>query len=649
MKKLLISAISIILITILIMPPINAEDNISSDNKTNTFFGFLIDVHKDQVYSMQNNISKLINKLIENDVTIYWLSSDATIKVQELWDESKSFSKSFKKGSFMALFSSDSSYNKVAASYVYMFGLSRVQVYKITEKTSNIDAYKIVRPKIAYLDVLNSNITTWTPYYMLSGGFPNIDLLDWDEILNKLNNKDYNLFICGGATWDDVKASGSNIFELNRAINKISKFIKNGGGYVGSCFGAYLASSGIVFPINILHSYFPRLPLLNIGFIGCDFTVVNALPGGGSVLIESLIPDHPVYYGVNKTTRQFLAQGGPIINWCGKNTKKIAVLDSVLDDDFDWWDGDSEYDKYTIPQPLRKTWIKYSLNKAMIVESTLGKGKVVSFGTHPEFGVGWGDSYRYWGESYRLMFNSIFYTTCEGPNKIDASYSDHFSFLDVDAGGPYAGVIDIPIKFSGKVKNGTAPYNWYWEFEVDNWYFYRNTDKTYSTEQNPTFTYTNHYDNDKTLKTSLLVTDANGNFGTSEANISIYYEYKEPLIRIEMPNSGYVGDEINFSCIVKDGIPPFEYHWDFGDERQSLIQNPSHNFTKAGNYNITLVVRDQWGTEKTIQRTIIIKQIIDDGEIIKHKDDGFPIYHAILVFFIMSCLVIIYIRRKKIQ
>jgi len=65
MKKLLISAISIILITILIMPPINAEDNISSDNKTNTFFGFLIDVHKDQVYSMQNNISKLINKLIE--------------------------------------------------------------------------------------------------------------------------------------------------------------------------------------------------------------------------------------------------------------------------------------------------------------------------------------------------------------------------------------------------------------------------------------------------------------------------------------------------------------------------------------------------------------------------------------------------------
>ena len=320
-----------------------------------------------------------------------------------------------------------------------------------------------------------------------------------------------------------------------------------------------------------------------------------------------------------------------------------------MDDSFDWWDGDSEYDKYTIPQSIRDIWTKYSLNKAMIVESTLGKGKVVSFGTHPEYGVSLGDSYQYWDESYRLMFNSIFYTTCEGPNKIDASYSDHFSFLDVDAGGQYAGVIDIPIKFSGKVKNGTAPYNWYWDFEVDDWYFYRNTDKTYSTEQNPTFTYMDHYDNDKTLKTSLLVTDANGNFGTSEANISIYYEYKEPLIRIEMPNSAYAGEDINFSCIIKDGIPPFEYYWDFGDESQSLIKNPSHNFTKAGNYDIALGVRDQWGTGKTIQRTIIIKQIIDDGEIIKHKDDGFPIYPAILVFFIMSCLVIIYIRRKKLQ
>jgi len=526
-----------------------------------------------------------------------------------------------------------------------MFGFSRLDVYKIIEKTSNIDAYKIVRPKIAYLDVSNSNETTWASSYMVRGGFPNVDLLDWNEIPNKLNNKDYNLFICGGADWEILKESGSNIFELNRAINKISNFIKDGGGYVGSCFGAYLSSAGIALPINILESYLPRLPLRNIGFIGCDFTVINALPGGGGVIVESLIPNHPVYYGVNKTTRQFLAGGGPIINWCGRNSKKIAVLDGVIENDFDWWDGDSEYDKYTIPKSIRDIWTKYSLNRALVVESKLGKGKVISFGTHPEYGISWDGTDHYWSGSYRLITNAIFYTTAEGPLTVDATHSDQFLLLEVDAGGPYNGVIYEPISFFGSVKNGKSPFNWYWEFEVSDWYYYRHLKEIYSTEQNPSFTYRINYE--PTFKASLLVTDANGNFGTSVANITIYNSYNKPSVNIIMNNSAFVGEEINFISSVDKGIPPFEYHWHFGDESNSSIRNPIHNFSKAGEYTITLTIKDQWGTEKTTQKTIIIKQIIDDEKISKQEKVEYPILPVIIGFIVISCLIIIYLLYKR--
>ena len=53
------------------------------------------------------------------------------------------------------------------------------------------------------------------------------------------------------------------------------------------------------------------------------------------------------------------------------------------------------------------------------------------------------------------------------------------------------------------------------------------------------------------------------------------------------------------------------WNWDFGDDtRNSKLQNPSHNFTSAGTFDITLTVTSLLGCEETITRTIYIIHVL---------------------------------------
>jgi large repetitive protein len=58
------------------------------------------------------------------------------------------------------------------------------------------------------------------------------------------------------------------------------------------------------------------------------------------------------------------------------------------------------------------------------------------------------------------------------------------------------------------------------------------------------------------------------------------------------PYSGPTNISIQFTTTVFGGIPPFIYHWDFGDGTTSNQQNPTHNYTHAGNYTATFTVTD---------------------------------------------------------
>lgn len=50
-----------------------------------------------------------------------------------------------------------------------------------------------------------------------------------------------------------------------------------------------------------------------------------------------------------------------------------------------------------------------------------------------------------------------------------------------------------------------------------------------------------------------------------------------------------------------------EWLWDFGDGTTSVEQNPSHTYNVAGEYQVTLTVSNEWGSD-TITQTVIIEQ-----------------------------------------
>ena len=51
------------------------------------------------------------------------------------------------------------------------------------------------------------------------------------------------------------------------------------------------------------------------------------------------------------------------------------------------------------------------------------------------------------------------------------------------------------------------------------------------------------------------------------------------------------------------------WHWDFGDGNTSNQQNPEHNYSTPGVYNVTLTVKDKEGGESNISKTIRINDI----------------------------------------
>jgi outer membrane protein assembly factor BamB len=48
----------------------------------------------------------------------------------------------------------------------------------------------------------------------------------------------------------------------------------------------------------------------------------------------------------------------------------------------------------------------------------------------------------------------------------------------------------------------------------------------------------------------------------------------------------------SFGISAWGGLPPYSYAWAFGDGATSILQNPSHTFTKVGTYHVTAVVTD---------------------------------------------------------
>jgi hypothetical protein len=157
----------------------------------------------------------------------------------------------------------------------------------------------------------------------------------------------------------------------------------------------------------------------------------------------------------------------------------------------------------------------------------------------------------------------------------------------VDAGGPYTGQIGDEIHFDGSGCNdtdGTIVF-YRWSF---------GDGESVINVQSPTHVYKNAPD--KPYDVSLVVIDNHGSSDTSSTTVTIGSQNRPPVAKISGPNTGDVGDFIQFngskSSDPDSGDKIESYVWNFGDGANGTGKYITHKYSKSGKYIVTLTVND---------------------------------------------------------
>ena len=158
------------------------------------------------------------------------------------------------------------------------------------------------------------------------------------------------------------------------------------------------------------------------------------------------------------------------------------------------------------------------------------------------------------------------------------------------------GPAPLEVRFTDQSKPGASPIQaWTWSFG----------DGQLSAEQNPTCIYTKT----GTYSVTLTVTSPQGASVEQKVN---YITVKEPPVPptasfTNTPSSGNAPLTVQFRDGSTPGSSAFTgWAWSFGDGANSTEQNPSHTYTKAGNYTVGLRVSTADGTNTTTRKDAVI-------------------------------------------
>ena len=182
-----------------------------------------------------------------------------------------------------------------------------------------------------------------------------------------------------------------------------------------------------------------------------------------------------------------------------------------------------------------------------------------------------------------------------------------------------------------------------WDFENDGVYDTNWTEDTfiickYSEPNNYTIT--------------LEVQDNNGASTTAIHDINIIEikpDMKPPVPITNGPYFDYTNGTITFnsdSSFDPDGII-INYTWFFGDGNISYIKNPTHRYSKSGNYVVILKITDN---DNLSNVTITKALIIDKEEAYKEKERELPfLFIFIILLAIIITIILFIVRSKKLQ
>lgn len=404
--------------------------------KSDECYGYIIPLPEgsDTTYETFKNskVRFLINDLLRENVNVFWSINQFITKCKSV--SNNIIIKEFPKGSFIIPFEGNITKDKLITSIIIDYNISseidnntmKIDTYILTE-IIEINTLKLTEPKIAqHFDIPVRY--GWPCYLQIaeSGGFLNFDFLIENEVLTELNGDKYNVFMWpyepDPARLYEVAISLSN----RREFEKIRFFVKEGGGYIGSCYGALAASSGFLNPFSGLHllqAYYPKMPSLLLSFtlsMSDSFMMERAEVLENLYTSYSKINDntHPITFSINKTVKEFFS--GPWYIWLGKNTKSISTFYNVTLDKND-----------SIPPFIGKN----VENSPSWTVSKFGKGNMVLFTSHPEFinNISFLFEDRNWmSDQYygrRVIFNSIMYVTSKKVGIINYDTKYNFSFI----------------------------------------------------------------------------------------------------------------------------------------------------------------------------------------------------------------------------
>lgn len=419
----------------------SGEFNSYPEENNTTFRGYIIKVEENQCNITQINTIKLVNILLKYNVTVYWLCSDLNITTEDLKIENSTEVRFFEKGSYIALNTNNYYTDLYIHSWVVYFnnlGYYSTEVYKLIENLSNVKVLKLVEPKIAITNRSGVN-KWWYPYWLDLGWFRNIDLLSYDDIIDDKLMDGYNIISMGGQS-GSTKDRIIDLFNIKHRLikKKIQEFVRSGGNYIGSCYGAAIAANGTYHPPGLLYDvqYTPiAANAFKFQFQLIDRKIYRALPGGygnitgyfkghnatEGITVRISNRSNPISFGVPEIIKYNEYASGPVFfeKKIGKsNTDTLAVLVDI---------GEGEhcfdimmhicpfYKSNLIPQFVKdfkiKKWVEFTIGKPVWVTAKYGDGKVVGFNSHPEFPNT--------KTPPRILYNAIFYLSSEGPLYVD--------------------------------------------------------------------------------------------------------------------------------------------------------------------------------------------------------------------------------------
>jgi PKD repeat protein len=189
--------------------------------------------------------------------------------------------------------------------------------------------------------------------------------------------------------------------------------------------------------------------------------------------------------------------------------------------------------------------------------------------------IGWMGPFRDWevagtvGESRRLEAVAVCVFDDEHPLPPEADFS----------GSPVAGVAPLSVGFTDL--STSTPTSWTWDFG----------DGQTSADRNPTHT----YQDPGVYTVSLTVANSWGSDTETKADY-ITVTVPAPVANFTgTPTSGAAPLTVSFMDTSTNS--PTSWAWDFGDGGTSTVQHPSHQYTSAGNYTVSLTATNAGGSD----------------------------------------------------